>query len=240
MQVIICRDYQETSHKASQLVIDLLKRKPKSILGLATGSTPIGLYEDLVKAYQNGEISFKDVITYNLDEYLGLNRSHPESYYSFMHRNLINYIDINEDNVHLPNNSPDTVEADTQAYTELLKKHHPDIQILGIGANGHIGFNEPGSPFENETFMVDLTEQTRLDNLRFFNHIDEVPKRAVTMGIKTIMRSKQIIIIATGLSKADAVLKMIKGPVTVDVPASILQRHPNVVVILDDLAASKL
>lgn len=240
MQLIICKDYEEVSHKASEIVIKQLQANPKSILGLATGSTPIGLYKDLIKAYKEGKISFKEVKSYNLDEYLGIDRSHPESYYSFMHTNLFNHVDMKEENSHLPKNNLLTVEHDIKAYNQALQKDKIDIQILGIGTNGHIGFNEPGSPFENETFAVDLTEQTRQDNLRFFNNLDEVPKRAVTMGIKTILRSKKIILMATGKNKANAIYQMMKGPVTTKLPASALQKHPDVVVIVDQAAASLL
>lgn len=240
MQLIILKDYEEVSQKASEIVIEQIKKNPKSILGLATGSTPLGLYQNLVKAYQKHEISFKEIKTYNLDEYLGILRSHPQSYYTFMHENLFDHIDIKEENVHVPNNNLETVNDDILAFTEALHHDIVDIQILGIGTNGHIGFNEPGSPFENETFEVKLTETTRQDNLRFFNHLDEVPKRAVTMGIKTILNSKKIIIMATGKGKADAIAKMIKGPITTEVPASALQMHPNVIVIIDRDAASKL
>ncbi len=240
MQIIICKNYDEVSQKASEIIISQLKKNPKSILGLATGSTPIGLYQKLIQAYKSKEISFKDVKSYNLDEYLGINRNHPESYFSFMHTNLFNHVDIKEENTHLPNNDLHTVVDDIKKYNEKLARDIIDIQVLGIGCNGHIGFNEPGSPFENETFATDLTERTRQDNLRFFNNIDEVPKRAVTMGIRTILRSRKIILLATGASKADAVQKMIKGPITIDVPASALQMHPNVVVILDEEAAIQL
>lgn len=240
MQLIICEDSEEASLKASEIVIQQLQKKPKTVLGLATGSTPIGLYNKLIDAYKKGKISFKDVVSYNLDEYLGIDRNHKESYYQFMHTHLFDHIDIKKENTHLPNNTLPTDEHVIKAYNEALGKTKIDIQILGIGANGHIGFNEPGSPFENETFAVDLTEQTRRDNLRFFNHIDEVPKRAVTMGIKTILKSKKIILMATGKNKAEAVYKMIKGPVTTELPASALQKHPDVVVILDRAAACLL
>lgn len=240
MQLIICEDSDEASLKASEMVIEQLQKHRQSTLGLATGSTPLGLYKNLISAYKKGIITFKDVVSYNLDEYLGMDRHHKESYYQFMHTHLFDHIDIKKENTHLPNNNLATVEQDIKAYNEALLRTQIDLQILGIGGNGHIGFNEPGSPFENETFAVDLTEQTRRDNLRFFNHIDEVPKRAVTMGIKTILRSKKIILIATGKNKADAIYKMVKGPVTPSLPASALQEHPDVVVILDKEAASLL
>ena len=240
MELIICKNYEEVSQKASEILIEQLIRKPNSILGLATGSTPVGLYNKLIEAYKRGQVSFKNVITFNLDEYLELDRRHPESYFSFMHKNLFNHIDINEDNIHLPNNNIKTLEGDIKTYNDLLKLHQVDVQVLGIGSNGHIGFNEPGSPFENETFATKLTEQTRNDNLRFFNHIDEVPRSAVTMGIGTIMRSKKIVLIATGLNKADAIFKMLKGPITTALPASALRNHPNLAVIVDELAAKNL
>ncbi len=240
MKIIKCTDYEDVSQKASELVIQQIKINPKSVLGLATGSTPIKLYDKLVKAYQRKEISFKNVLSYNLDEYIGINREHSQSYYQYMYKHLFSLVNMNKKNIHIPNNDEKQIDKITQQYNEDLNKHQIDLQILGIGSNGHIGFNEPGTPFENETFIVELDEQTRKDNKRFFKSLDEVPKYAITMGIKNIMRSKKIILMASGIEKANAIHKMINGTVTEDLPASILQRHPDVTIIIDQLAGSKL
>jgi len=240
MKLVICKDYDEASLKASEIVINQIKNKPNSVIGLATGSTPVGLYKKLIEGFKNGEISFKQVTTFNLDEYLGISHNHPESYHAFMRDNLFKDVDIQEKNIHIPSSDLKNAEKNALNYTKALQKVQVDIQLLGIGTNGHIGFNEPGSSFDNETFAIALTEQTRHDNLRFFNTIEEVPTHAVTMGIKTIYRSKKIILMATGLTKADAIYGMLKGPITPDLPASALRNHPDLVVIIDELAASKL
>lgn len=240
MKIIKCKDYLEVSQKASELFIHQIKGNPKSVLGLATGSTPIKLYENLVKSYQDKEISFKEIVSYNLDEYLGIDRNHPQSYYRFMYDHLFSLTDIKDENVHIPNNDVSQSDKLAKLYNCELSNHQIDLQVLGIGTNGHIGFNEPGTPPENETFIVELDEQTRKDNTRFFNSLNEVPKYAITMGIKNIMRSKKIVLLASGIEKADAINKMINGPVTDQLPASILQLHPDVTVIIDEQAASKL
>ncbi|BCR36814.1 glucosamine-6-phosphate deaminase [Mariniplasma anaerobium] len=240
MKIIKCEDYAAVSQKASEIVINQIKTKANSVLGLATGSTPLKLYDNLVKAYQNKEISFKYILSYNLDEYIGIDRNHSQSYYQYMHQHLFSLVDMDEKNVHIPNNDVNRIDEIAELYNIDLNKHQIDLQILGIGSNGHIGFNEPGTPLGNETFIVELDEQTRKDNMRFFNSLEEVPKYAITMGIKNIMKSKKIILMASGIEKADAVYHMIHGRVTDELPASVLQLHPDVVVIVDKLAASKL
>lgn len=240
MKIIRCKNYEEVSQKASEILVEQLNKKPKSVLGLATGSTPIRLYEKLIEAYEKKLVSFKEVVSFNLDEYIGIDRNHPQSYYQYMHNHLFSKVDMKLENVHIPNNDVNHIDSHAEAYNKDLSKQHIDIQILGIGSNGHIGFNEPGTPFGNETFIVELDEQTRRDNMRFFNSLDEVPKYAITMGIKNIMRSKEIILMASGKEKADAVYKMIYGEVSEDLPASILQLHPNVIVIVDEQAGSKI
>jgi len=240
MKVIKVKDYQELSVKASKIFIDLLKNKPNATLGLATGSSPIGLYQQLIESYKKGEISFKNVKTFNLDEYCELPRSHPESYYSFMHRNLFDHVDIDENNINIPNSEVEDLQKECDRYNQLLNAAEIDLQLLGIGANGHIGFNEPGTPFESQTSVIKLTDKTRQDNKRFFNSIDEVPQYAITMGIKNIMQAKAIVLVANGKNKADAINKLINGEVTENFPASILQRHPNVTVIIDEEASSLL
>jgi glucosamine-6-phosphate deaminase len=240
MQIHIVENYDEVSKKAAALVMKEMIIKPNLILGLATGSSPIGLYDALIDAYNKELISFKDVKTFNLDEYIGIARTHPQSYFSFMHEHLFKHVDINEKNIHIPNNDINRIDDLAKEYNDLLFGNQRDIQILGIGANGHIGFNEPGSSLSNQTFIVELDETTRKDNARFFGDINLVPKYAITMGIKNIMYSKKIILIASGKHKAEAVYKMAYSDIDTHVPASILQLHPDCVVIVDEDAASML
>lgn len=239
MEVIRCKNYEEASKVASDIFEKVISEKPNCVLGLATGSSPIGIYKNLIEAFQQQRISFKDVKSYNLDEYIGLGREHAQSYYTFMHENLFNYIDIAEENVHVPYAKDQSDIASCQAYTDELNKVQIDVQLLGIGANGHIGFNEPGTSFLQETFVVELKEKTREDNQRFFDSLDEVPTHAVTMGIKNIMQAKKIVLIATGDAKKEAVQKLLSKNVTTDFPASALHAHKDVVVIIDE-ASSKL
>lgn len=240
MKIIVVKDYQAMSDLGAEIIANTIKANPSCTLGLATGSSPIGTYQNLVKAYENKEISFKDVKTYNLDEYCGISRSHPQSYYYFMHDNLFNHVDILEENVHVPMISNTSLEKDCKAYNDMLNKVTIDLQLLGIGGNGHIGFNEPGTPFTQETFIVKLTDKTRQDNKRFFNSIDEVPTHAITMGISNIMKAKKILMLISGANKADTVVKLLNGEVTPDFPASILNEHPDVTVIIDQDAYSKV
>lgn len=240
MEVIKVKDYQEMSDVASKIVGELLKSKSEAILGLATGSTPIGLYKNLIKMNQNKEISFKNVKTYNLDEYCDLPKEHKESYYTFMHVNLFNHVDINEENVHIPSSVGADLNKLCENYNNELNKVSIDLQVLGIGGNGHIGFNEPGTSFDQETFIVKLTEKTRQDNKRFFNSIEEVPQYAITMGIKNIMNAKKILLLASGKGKSEAIKNLVEGKVTEDFPASVLKNHKNVIVIVDEDAASLL
>ena len=195
MKIIVVKDYEAMSELGAQIIKEQIQVNPSCTLGLATGSSPIGTYKNLIKANKDGEISFKDVKTYNLDEYCGISRSHPQSYYYFMHENLFDHVDINEENVHIPAVSNDNLDKDCEVYNEMLNNASVDLQLLGIGGNGHIGFNEPGTSFTQETFIVKLAEKTREDNKRFFNSIDEVPTHAITMGIKNIMNAKKILML---------------------------------------------
>lgn len=238
MEVIVLKDYEEVSQKAFEVMKEIVVAKPNAVLGLATGSTPIGLYERMIKDHKDFKTSYRGCQSFNLDEYVGLPRDHAESYYTFMHKHLFHGIDIVEENVHLPYG--DTKE-DCAAYERAMEDVHVDVQVLGIGANGHIGFNEPGTSFDKETHIVVLAEKTRQDNARFFDgDIKQVPTHAITMGIATIMKAGKILLIATGEHKADAVYAMLKQAPTTDCPASVLQQHSDVVVILDEAAASKL
>lgn len=229
------KDYEEMSKIAYSILKNAIIDKPNATLGLATGSTPIGLYKEMIKDYQLGVISYKDMLSINLDEYVGLPVEHPESYRSFMNTNLFNHIDIKKENTHVPNGLALDVEKACQEYSEFISNHPVDVQILGIGGNGHIAFNEPGTPFDSITHLVELKEKTRQDNARFFDgDINKVPTHAVTMGLKDIMSAKLIILLASGANKAEAVRDMVYGQMSNDCPASILQSHPNVVVVTDE------
>ena len=240
MKVIITENYDEMSEKAAEIVLNVVKTNPNAILGLATGSSPIGMYQNMVKACKNGEVSFKNVSTVNLDEYVGLTADHDQSYAYFMRDNLFDHIDIDQKNTNLPRGSAPNAQAECDRYNALLEKMQADVQVLGLGSNGHIGFNEPGTPLESLTHLVDLTESTIKDNSRLFASIDEVPRQALSMGIKNIMQSKSIVMVVSGKNKAKAVKEMIQGPVTPDLPASVLQLHPFVTIVCDKDAASLL
>lgn len=232
MVIIKVNSYEEMSQKASEILQKQLLEKQNSVLGLATGSTPIGLYEHLIELNKEGKISFKDVVTFNLDEYVGLERTHNQSYYYFMQEQLFKHVDIKEENIHIPSGVAEDLEAECKRYEEQLKALGPvDLQILGVGVNGHIGFNEPGTDFSSRTHIVELDQSTREANARFFNNIDEVPTHAITMGIQSIMDSKKILLLAFGESKKDAIERLLSGEVTEDLPVSVLNKHSNVTVI---------
>ncbi|MBR3250985.1 MAG: glucosamine-6-phosphate deaminase [Erysipelotrichaceae bacterium] len=239
MKIIRVKDAEEASEKAFEVMKEFIK--PGKVLGLATGSTPLGLYARMIKDHKENGTSYKDIRTFNLDEYVGLPISHPESYYAFMHRNLFDQLDIPEENTHVPSGLGEDLEAQARKYDEMIDETPVDIQLLGIGSDGHIAFNEPGTPFDSGTHVTDLAESTIKDNCRFFdNDISKVPTQAVTQGIGTIMKAKNILLIATGANKAKAVKEMLEGPVDESCPASILQKHDNVTVIIDEPAASLL
>ena len=241
IEFIVTNNYDEMSQKATDIFVDLLKKKPNSILGLATGSTPIGLYKKLIEKNKAKEISFKDVITYNLDEYCDLPKDHEQSYYTFMNENLFKHIDINKDNTHLPKGEGDS-KLNAQNYEDELKKVKIDIQLLGIGSNGHIGFNEPGTDFDIGVHEVQLTDNTIKDNARFFdNDINKVPKKAITMGIRNILDAETIILLASGSNKANAIKSVMSGVIDKNVPASALNIHKGkVYIIVDKDASSKV
>ena len=240
MKIVIARSEEEFGKLAIAEIKEVVYRDPACTLGLATGSTPIPLYKEMVKDHQENGTSYAKVKTFNLDEYVGLPKEHPESYISFMTRNLFSHVDIDMKNVNIPNGLASDIPAECARYSALLEKASVDIQVLGIGGNGHIAFNEPNTPFDSKTHQVFLTQKTITDNARFFDSVDQVPKSALTMGIGEIMKAKKLLMLATGKNKADAVYNMIKGPVTTACPASALQNHPDVVVILDQAAAAKL
>ena len=239
IKVIKVNNYEEASDRAFEVMKEFIK--PGKVLGLATGSTPLGLYARMVKDHEENGTSYAEICSYNLDEYVGLPIEHPESYYAFMHRNLFDKIDIKEENAHVPSGLGEDLEGQAKKYDEMIDAQPVDIQLLGIGSDGHIAFNEPGTPFDSGTHVTDLAESTIRDNCRFFdNDMSKVPTQAVTQGIGTIMKAGNILLIATGANKAQAVKDMIDGPVDENCPASILQKHPNVIVIVDEAAASLL
>ena len=241
MRIYEAKDYQEMSRNAANILSAQVILKPDSVLGLATGSTPIGMYDQLVEWYKKGDIDFSKVKTVNLDEYKGLTHDNDQSYYYFMHEHLFDRVNIDPANTNVPDGTEEDPEKECARYEKLIESMGGvDIQLLGIGHNGHIGFNEPDSTFAKTTHCVDLAESTIEANKRFFASVDDVPRQAYTMGIGTIMKAKKILLIVNGESKADAVAKAFFGPVTPEVPASILQFHSDVVVIGDSAALSKI
>lgn len=237
MKVIITKDYDEMSQKAFEVMSGVVKSNPEAVIGLATGSTPIGLYKNMIKDHNENGTSYKKIKTVNLDEYAGLDVTSDQSYVYFMRDNLFNHIDIDLKNTNIENGKAADREAECARYNALLETMQQDIQVLGIGSNGHIAFNEPGTPFGSVTHIVNLTESTIKDNSRLFRSIDEVPRQAFTMGLKNIMNAKKILILANGANKAKAVYGLVKGEVTENVPASILQLHPDCTLVCDEAAA---
>ena len=239
MKIIKTKDYADMSRKAANIIAAQVIMKPDCVLGLATGSTPIGTYKELIKAYENGDLDFSLVKTANLDEYRGLEKSNDQSYDYFMKDNLFNHININFDNLNIPNGEKPDAEEECKRYEEVVKAlGGQDLQLLGMGHNGHIGFNEPADEFPKETHCVDLQESTIQANKRFFEKVEDVPTQAYTMGIGTIMQAKKILVVASGADKAEIVKKAFFGPITPQVPASILQLHPDVTVVVDEAAGS--
>ncbi len=240
-KTIVCKNYDEVSLEAFKVMKDVLDHETNPVLGLATGSTPVGLYKNMIQDYKETGRSYQNILTFNLDEYAGLPKTHEQSYWTFMHENLFNYLDCPEENIHVPSGEGNAPQKNADEYEAELAKHVVSVQVLGIGSDGHIAFNEPGTPFTSLTHVADLTEQTISDNARFFDgDKSQVPTKAVTMGLASIMRAKKIILIATGANKADAVYGMLKGEKCEDCPASILQDHADVTVIMDEAAASKI
>lgn len=241
MHICKVKNYQELSRKAANLIAAQITLKPDSVLGLATGSSPIGTYDRLVEMYQDGDLDFSQITTVNLDEYKGLPGSHEQSYRYFMNTHLFHRVNISYDNTYVPDGTETDSEKCCQAYNELIHRVGPaDIQLLGLGHDGHIGFNEPSDHFEDETHCVDLTETTIQANKRFFASEEDVPRQAYTMGIGTIMRCRKLIVLVSGKDKAAILKQVIQGPVTPEVPGSILQFHPDCTIIADEAALSEM
>lgn len=241
MKIYKAKDYSGMSRKAANIISAQIIMKPDCVLGLATGSTPIGTYEQLVEWYRQGDLDFSQVTSVNLDEYRGLPRENDQSYYYFMNEHLFQHVNIDKNRTHLPNGMNPDSESECAGYDQIIREvGGVDLQLLGLGHNGHIGFNEPADIFEKGTHCVDLAESTIEANKRFFASADDVPKQAYTMGIQTIMMAKTILVVVNGEAKADIVKKAFFGPVTPQVPASILQMHPNVILVGDEAALSKI
>jgi glucosamine-6-phosphate deaminase len=241
VNIIIADTYEEMSRKAADVIADCLAKDPSCVLGLATGSTPIGLYAELVRDCEAGKISFADATTFNLDEYRGLDPRHDQSYRYFMQQNLFDHVNVDVARTHVPDGSNPDADAACAAYEEAIAQAGGvDLQLLGLGHNGHIGFNEPCDYFPVDTHVVELTESTIQANSRLFDSIDEVPREAYTMGIGTIMRAAKVLVVANGEGKAQIVRDAFFGPVTPQVPASVLQLHPDVTVIVDKEAGALL
>ena len=240
MKIIRAIDYNDMSRKAANIISAQVIMKPNCVLGLATGGTPVGTYKQLIDWYNKDDLDFAEVTTVNLDEYRGLPRDNPQSYWSFMHDNFFNYVNVNPDRINLPDGTNMDADAECKRYDQVIHDVGGiDLQLLGIGHDGHIGFNEPGAAFELGTHCVNLTQETIEANKRFFDgNVDLVPKQAYTMGIKTIMQARKVLMVVNGVGKAEIVKKAFFGPVTPEVPASILQMHPDFILVGDAEALS--
>lgn len=237
MKIIKAKDYNDMSRKAANIISAQVIMKPNAVLGLATGGTPVGTYKQLIEWYNKGDIDFSEVTTVNLDEYRGLPKTHEQSYWYFMHQHFFNHVNVPENRIYVPDGANPDAAAACGEYDSIIRKVGGiDLQLLGIGADGHIGFNEPGEAFELQTHCVDLTESTIEANQRFFTGDEKVPAQAYTMGIKTIMQARKVLMVANGENKAEIVKKAFFGPVTPEVPASILQMHPDFTLVGDEAA----
>jgi len=241
IKVMICQDREEVAQEGAKIFAKSIKEKQNIILGLATGGTPVGMYQELIRMHKEAGLDFSRAVSFNLDEYMGLSGDHSQSYRRFMDDNLFSHINIDKEKTYVPSGIAEDVPASCQKYEEDIKAHGGvDLQVLGIGSNGHIAFNEPGSLPGSRTRAVNLTEKTIKDNARFFENESEVPQKAVTMGIATILEAKKIVLLATGSNKAEVITKAIKNPITTNIPASFLQNHPDCVFIVDKEAAGRL
>jgi glucosamine-6-phosphate deaminase len=241
MEIVISETYEEMSRSAAKAVAQLLNSKPNAVLGLATGSTPLGVYKELVRMHKSEGLDFSQVVTFNLDEYVGLKKDHPQSYHYFMHENLFKHINIPVQNIYIPSGTTDNYAAFCDWYERRIRDSGGiDLQLLGIGSDGHIAFNEPSSSLGSRTRIKTLAQMTIQDNARFFERIEDVPIYAITMGVGTILEARKIAFLANGPNKADAVAKAIEGAVTSMITASALQLHPDVTAYLDRAAAAQL
>lgn len=241
MLLRIAKDYDDMSEQAARLVAERLRKRPALVLGLATGSTPLGTYRALIRMHREAGLDFSKAVTFNLDEYVGLGAQHSQSYHHFMDEHFFRHVNLDRESTFIPDGLASDVEAHCDWYEEQIRSRGGiDIQILGIGRNGHLAFNEPGSSLGSRTRIKPLSEETRRDNARFFASLEAVPTHAITMGIGTIMEARELILLASGERKADAVKAAVEGPITAIVPASIVQMHRRAYVIVDQAAAAKL
>lgn len=240
MNIRIFDSQQQLDDAAAEYLVGAVERDPEAVLGLATGSTPIGIYDRMVEKHRSRGVSFRHATSFNLDEYVGLTSDHEQSYAFYMNKHLFSRIDLPQDHAYIPNGNAASLQEECKRYDRLLKEQPIDIQLLGLGHNGHIGFNEPGDQLQGGTHVVELQEPTRAANARFFRSKSEVPTEAVTMGIGSILKAKRIILAVRGADKADIVREALYGPITTDCPASLLQTHPDVIVLLDREAGRKL
>jgi len=241
MEAVVCTSYEELSRKAAFAVANVLNTKPNAVLGMATGSTPLGLYQELVRMHEEESLDFSQVTTFNLDEYVGLPVTHDQSYHYFMHENFFKKVNIPNSNIHIPSGTTSNYQAFCQWYEQRIKECGGiDVQILGIGSDGHIAFNEPTSSLASRTRLKTLAQQTINDNARFFDKAEDVPIYGITMGVGTILEARKLVLVANGENKADAIAKAIEGPVTSMITASALQLHPDVDIFIDEAAASRL
>ncbi|WP_300257561.1 glucosamine-6-phosphate deaminase [Clostridium sp.] len=241
MRLIVTKNYEEMSKVSAKEMAEDIKRNPEIVLGLATGGTPVGMYKELIRMYNEGELDFSKVKSINLDEYVGLSGDHNQSYRYFMNTNLFNHINIDKNNTFVPNGLAENIGEECRVYDERIQNMGGiDLQLLGLGANGHIGFNEPGEELSVGTHLTDLKESTIEANARFFDSIDYVPRKAITMGLGGIMKAKKIMVIASGEGKAEVVEAIMSGKITTEIPATMLQMHRDVVLIVDEDAAKLL
>lgn len=241
MRIVIAKDYEDMSARAARIVAGQIYLKPNSVLGMATGSTPLSMYRNLIRVHQEVGLDFSEVVTFNLDEYLGLHTFNEQSYYYYMYKNFFNHVNIKKENIYIPNGIVGDIELECKNYdNKIEEKGGIDLQVLGIGTNGHIGFNEPDIKFEATTHKVKLDDETINANGRFFENIEDVPRFAISMGIKTIMHAKKIILLASGENKAEVIFRALFEGITPEVPASILQLHQDVTVIVEENAAQLL
>ncbi|SCW54224.1 glucosamine-6-phosphate deaminase [Paenibacillus tianmuensis] len=241
MNILTFRTQEELNKAGAGIITGLLQTNPRAVLGLATGSTPIGIYQELVESHRQALVSFAKATAFNLDEYVGLEPGHPASYYTFMQEHLLGLVDIPPQQCHIPSGTATDLQAECASYDSLLEEYGQiDLQLLGLGHNGHIGFNEPDATLEGGTHLVELKESTRTANARFFDKPEQVPTHALTMGVGTILKAKMILLVVRGADKAEIVQRALQGPITTDCPASLLQTHPHVVVLLDSEAGGLL
>jgi len=241
MNILAFDNDDKLNEAAANMIISQIQTTPRTVLGLATGGTPVGIYKQLLHEFDRGMVSFRNVTTYNLDEYANIPVDHSESYHSYMNNHLFKHIDLPASQRHIPNGNAEDLVAECRRYDESIElAGQIDLQLLGIGHNGHIGFNEPAQELTKETHVVDLAQETLEANARYFDSIKEVPKQALTMGVGTILKAKKIMLVVKGADKADIVKRALQGPITTECPASLLQTHPNLIVLLDNAAAGKL